>query len=204
MIIFSDLHGNAEALESLVDESDDLLCLGDVIGGKDDENCVRLIEQHDVTIISGNHEEMSKKKLPVKLQKRVDGWPVEIHGEIWSAYHSSPRSIWKYLRSKNDFCKAMRRSVRKIMFAGHTHKPTLYKGSAPFRLVRKPIEFGKTYPIQENKYYYLNPGSASQPRGDWDEPSYIEFNEDGVTWRKLEGHGKRRKFGHSSLKSHLR
>lgn len=60
--IFSDVHGNQEALEAILasiekSEFDEVICLGDVIGlGPNPKECLDLIRQNHIKMVLGNHE----------------------------------------------------------------------------------------------------------------------------------------------------
>lgn len=60
--LFSDIHGNLEALESIIEDIkqeniDQIICLGDVIGlGVNSKECLDLIIENNIELILGNHE----------------------------------------------------------------------------------------------------------------------------------------------------
>ena len=62
LAIFSDIHGNLQALESILadiekEKIEDIYCLGDIIGfGPNPRECVDLVMKHKVKAVKGNHE----------------------------------------------------------------------------------------------------------------------------------------------------
>lgn len=60
--IFSDIHGNLEALEAILKEIknqdfDEVICLGDVIGiGPNPKECLEKIKENHIRLLLGNHE----------------------------------------------------------------------------------------------------------------------------------------------------
>lgn len=60
--IFSDIHGNLQALESILkdidnDKFDEVICLGDIIGfGPNSKECLDLIMDSTIKMVKGNHE----------------------------------------------------------------------------------------------------------------------------------------------------
>ncbi len=60
--VFSDIHGNLEALEAIIEDIkneniDDIICLGDVIGlGPSSKECLDLIIDNKIKLVLGNHE----------------------------------------------------------------------------------------------------------------------------------------------------
>ncbi|HEX9653856.1 MAG TPA: metallophosphoesterase family protein, partial [bacterium] len=67
--IISDIHGNLEALESVLAvidnmKVDSLLCLGDIVGyGPNPNECVDLIKQRAAVSLAGNHDHAPLGKL---------------------------------------------------------------------------------------------------------------------------------------------
>ena len=64
LAVFSDIHGNYEALEAIYNDIkkqnvDEIICLGDIIGlGPQPVKCLDFIMNHpDITMVRGNHEE---------------------------------------------------------------------------------------------------------------------------------------------------
>ncbi len=60
--VFSDIHGNLEALKEILkdiekEDIDEIICLGDVIGiGPQSKECLNLIINNNIKFILGNHE----------------------------------------------------------------------------------------------------------------------------------------------------
>jgi predicted phosphodiesterase len=63
-VLFSDVHGNLEALESFLEhidriQYDRIYNLGDIIGyGADPNECLELIQQRDIPCVVGNHDDV--------------------------------------------------------------------------------------------------------------------------------------------------
>ena len=60
--IFSDIHGNLEALQSVLklykeDGVENLLCLGDIVGyGANPKECLQIIRELNINCVAGNHD----------------------------------------------------------------------------------------------------------------------------------------------------
>lgn len=60
--IFSDIHGNLQALSSIIEEIDkedydEVICLGDIIGiGPNSKECLDIIMDSNIKMVKGNHE----------------------------------------------------------------------------------------------------------------------------------------------------
>ena len=60
--VFTDIHGNYEALKSIVgdikkDNFDEVICLGDLTGiGPSPKECLDLVRKENIKLLLGNHE----------------------------------------------------------------------------------------------------------------------------------------------------
>lgn len=60
--VFTDIHGNKQALESIINDAkkrgiNNIICLGDVIGiGPKSNECIDIIKENNIELILGNHE----------------------------------------------------------------------------------------------------------------------------------------------------
>jgi predicted phosphodiesterase len=97
--IFSDIHGNLEALNSILsniekDEFDEIVCLGDVIGlGPDSKECLDLIIKYNIKLVLGNHERYylngTHNELKMTdLEKQHHEWIARQLGEGYKEYLS--------------------------------------------------------------------------------------------------------------------
>jgi predicted phosphodiesterase len=69
-VIFSDIHSNLQAYESLINDlkkkkPDKCLCLGDIVGyGANPKECIGLTKKLNCPVICGNHDLASAGKIP--------------------------------------------------------------------------------------------------------------------------------------------
>lgn len=92
--VFSDIHGNLEALQAILaniekNEFDEIVCLGDVIGiGPNSKECLDLIISNHIKLVLGNHERYylngthNETKMSTE-EKRHHAW---IHDELNGEY----------------------------------------------------------------------------------------------------------------------
>ena len=88
--IFSDIHGNLQALKTILedidrDSFDEVICLGDVVGiGPNPKECLDLIIDSNIKMVKGNHEiyqvneDLANELLPDNEQKHKR-W---VHGQL--------------------------------------------------------------------------------------------------------------------------
>ncbi len=131
LCVFSDVHGNAAALEAVLAEAKRLgaehfLCLGDIVGyGPHPKECIeRLRGMPNVTVIRGNHDQMvglgGAEDGSNRLAKNSTFWtvaqlddadrawllalPLEARGDRWLAVHGAPidpRRVYAYVYELN-------------------------------------------------------------------------------------------------------
>ncbi|MFP4655638.1 MAG: metallophosphoesterase family protein [Methanohalobium sp.] len=58
LLIISDIHGNKEALDVVLDTPyDEIICLGDLVDyGPSPHECIELVQQKNIPTIKGNHD----------------------------------------------------------------------------------------------------------------------------------------------------
>src|SRR5436305_353461 len=75
--VVSDIHGNRQAFEAVLDaieasDCQELWCLGDVVGyGADPDACVDLASRHAVVCLAGNHDLGVRGELPLEQFSRA-------------------------------------------------------------------------------------------------------------------------------------
>lgn len=152
--LFSDIHGNLEALETVLDSirgarADRLVCLGDIVGyGANPNECVTLTKQSSALTIAGNHDHAALGLLDISefndharaaiiwTQDNLAGESAEwLRGRgIFLAeaklriVHASPGHPleWNYILSPMDAYQEFRMFEEPICFVGHSHVAGLY------------------------------------------------------------------------------
>ncbi|MFA7037064.1 MAG: metallophosphoesterase, partial [Methanosarcina sp.] len=58
LLLIADIHGNYEALRTVLDVPyDRAVCLGDIVDyGPDPDRCIDLLQKKNITTIRGNHD----------------------------------------------------------------------------------------------------------------------------------------------------
>ena len=188
-LVFSDVHGNAQALETLVDEigeikPDIVVSLGDVVGyGASPSECVDLVDEHCDIRIKGNHDfvaaglagsdsfnvtarisiEWTRSALSARRKELLAAYDtVKRHGQCLFA-HSSPVSplAWEYVYTVTQAQEIFSGTDAKFIFIGHTHVPGIISYD-PISGTR--VERSSRIEIEPGRRYLINPGSIGQPR----------------------------------------
>jgi len=193
-LILSDIHGNLDALETVLGRASEVgydrtLVLGDLVGYGAEPNEVvdRVLGLAPFAIIRGNHD-----KVACGLEDSDGFNPVAQQAVAWTYYaltpanrdylaalpigpvyvdadleicHGSPEDEDAYITSEIAALRALRLSQRPVCLYGHTHVPLV------FRLVGDEFEMvvhaqdEETHVTIEPEFRYLvNPGSVGQPR----------------------------------------
>jgi len=192
-LIFSDIHGNLEALVAVLEDIkrkkiDYYLFLGDLVGygASPNEVIQKVLSFRHLFMVRGNHDkavcgldsiqtfnpiaaaaiEWTKKALSKKHLNFLSGLaksPLVIHKNI-SICHGAPFDEDYYIFGEFDAAEAFSYFETPVGFFGHTHFPFIY--------VEKDEIVEGTF-IQESPFeiklekgarYLINPGSVGQPR----------------------------------------
>ena len=187
--IYSDIHGNLEALQAVLARMDELgierrICLGDLVGYCANPNeCVDLIRRQSDVVILGNHDsvalgressenfnfyarraiEWTRENLTPATIEFLQGLPyLESEGDLCFV-HASPRSPadWTYVTSLDDAVDAFSFFSQRICFVGHTHWPVIVvmEGETSFRICDT-----LSNTLEPGQRMLVNVGSVGQPR----------------------------------------
>lgn len=197
-IVFSDIHANVQALETIVEEigeirPDFVVSLGDVVGyGANPSDCVDLVEEHCDIKICGNHDfvaagladsenfnvtarisiEWTKNCLSSRQKELLrDYVSVKRHGECLFT-HSSPVSPlnWEYIYTLGQAERIFRETEERFIFIGHTHVPGIISHDI---LSGCRVEMNSKLEIEPNRRYLINTGSVGQPRDGVSAASFV-------------------------------
>ena len=200
--IISDIHGNLEALLSVMkkiksygEQIDRIICLGDIVGyGADPAECIRLTRKISDVILAGNHDFAvcdqtsiedfntyakeavlwSRKQLTKNEIDFLKGLPFEHSDKNAVFVHSSLHrpESWRYLSGTPDTYIDFQIMEKKILFVGHTHVPVIFENA---RMEVKRLNLPKLT-LDSEKKYIINPGSVGQPRNRDPRASFAIFD----------------------------
>lgn len=210
VVVLSDIHGNLQALEAVLeaegDRFDALWCLGDTIGyGARPNECVDLIRARADVVLAGNHDLAVLGKVNVARfgddAGRAARWTREVLGaeqEAWLATlepidtidavtlaHGSPRDpIWEYVIDGPGASIALAHAPdAKVVLVGHTHVPMSAR-SVGDRVTGGHAPPGREEILGDDVRLFANPGSVGQPRDGDSRASYLVLDiDDGVPVR---------------------
>lgn len=190
--VFSDVHGNLEALCACLEffrqeHVDGFINCGDIIGyGPDSEACVKklaalpnahhVMGNHDAVFVQPDIEtlfnydakialDQGKKTLSEKSIRFLAALPVVYHGADFTAVHGTPWDpVKEYFASAKQFRSNYALWTGQICFVGHTHIPFYMKGTTRSCSIYLNKKADFTLNLQDKYRYVINPGAVGKPR----------------------------------------
>lgn len=192
-LILSDIHGNLEALQAVMQEASAVeinkyICLGDLVGygasPNDVVDCIR--EMKPMAVIRGNHDRVSaglsdgsdfnyaarkaafwtREELSSESKAYIADLPqgpVEVN-DLFDIFHGSPQDEDEYILQWPQALPVLQRLDRQIAFFGHTHVPIVWLLNGDELSGEIPSDDSYKYSLVEGGKYLINPGSVGQPR----------------------------------------
>jgi len=187
--VFSDIHANLHALETILGEIDaesvdELWCLGDLVGygPRPNECCATIGERADVCL-AGNHDlavrgtidleefhgeaglaaTWTREVLEPEWKELLDGLEPEGSAHGVALYHGSARDpIWEYVLSDEAALATLELADAPLVLVGHSHVALQVVQSGD-ELAGGVAPDGKELEL-DGVRALLNPGSVGQPR----------------------------------------
>lgn len=205
--IFSDVHGNLEALQAVLQayqdaHIDQYVCLGDIVGyGANPNECCQIVRDLTDLVVLGNHDAACCGRMSDELFNPAARAAVRQHAQLLRTTHRTwltqlPYSIefhtlllchgspykaeeFPYILDETDVMNILQHFPNRypLIFVGHTHRGTTFIYRE--RPTTSIWEDPRTaLRILPAHGYVLNVGSVGQPRdGDW-RSSYAIFDTD--------------------------
>ena len=187
--ILSDVHGNLEALQAVIEDcrregTQRLAFLGDAVGyGANPNECLSILEELTDLRVAGNHDygavgltdvsyftpsaraaiEWTATVLTEKNHFSLLRFPlVERTGKITLAHANLHQPDgWDYILAAGDAEKSFLELQGKALFIGHSHQPLIVERKKEGRLSSREQE---VIVMEEGAQYLINSGSVGQPR----------------------------------------
>jgi predicted phosphodiesterase len=200
--VVSDVHGNRQAFEAVLDaiaESDceELWCLGDLVGyGADPDACVALAQDHCSVCLAGNHDLGVTGAIPLEQFSR--GAAIAAHwtrdtitaetldfltslepqnlGQVVALYHASPRDpIWEYVLSPLQAELCLDVQAKPVSLIGHSHVALYFSRVPGAGATGETQDDGQLLDLNEGEWL-VNPGSVGQPRDGDPRAAWLELD----------------------------
>lgn len=185
--VISDIHGNREALDAVLDRLseigvDEIFCLGDIVGyGAEPSYCVDKVRETCSAVVAGNHDYAALEKINIdyfnahaqqatlwtrdqldaERKEYLENLPLVAQLEDCTLVHGSLDSpeLFDYIQTSYDAFLTMEQLQNKVCFIGHSHVPIVF-------LLREVITYTLDNPVDLTDYTkaIVNVGSVGQPR----------------------------------------
>ena len=212
--IISDIHGNRQAFEAVLDAieastCEQIWCLGDLVGyGADPNACVELAQQHAAICLAGNHDLGVCGVLPLEQFSRgaalAAGWtrrtispgtrefleglePAKLDEEV-GLYHASPRDpIWEYVLSPLQAELCLDVQPHRVCLIGHSHVALSFSRSEGVAATGETRSADEELDLEGGEWL-INPGSVGQPRDGDPRSAWLEldFQQGSAIYRRIE------------------
>ncbi len=186
--LISDIHGNLEAFETVLDECrrlkvDSIVCGGDIVGyGANPQECLNLIRKLKINSVAGNHDwavsgkldfsyftpdarsavEWTRQRFGFEEISYLNNLPLSLKTESFTLVHGTLKNPEQfiYMTSAAKAADTFALMDTPLCFVGHTHVPVVFIGQ------EEKIYPSDVLDIEINpKYKYIvNLGSVGQPR----------------------------------------
>lgn len=188
--ILSDVHGNLEAFQAVLDnvETEDIqkiIFLGDIVGyGANPKECMDILREKTSDVVAGNHDWAAAGKTNLQnfnsVAREAIEWtisalskehldflaqlPLKKEEDCFSFAHSSPLhpQEWNYIFSGYEALRNLQTLKKNLCFVGHSHIPTVFL-LTEFEELFFSTSFSEII-LEENVSFLINVGSVGQPR----------------------------------------
>ena len=190
--IFSDVHGNLEALNAVlaqfeIESVDSFFCLGDEVGyGPNPNECVEKISAlPNLRIVGGNHDyaalgmkstarfqssasktiAWTKKQLTPVHKNFLAKLPKRIESSLYTLVHGSPRDpLDERVVTSRQYAENLEYFSSAVCFVGHTHIPNIFYTDDTQTVQHRPLADGEIFKLNAQSKTMVNCGSVGQPR----------------------------------------
>ena len=199
--LFSDIHGNLEALEAVLadivsERVQELVCLGDIVGyGPNPAECLEIIRRLSCPVVLGNHDEacvepdreeglneyaragivFARKQLSNVQKNWLGNRPLQLDFDDFTAVHASlsDEEPWHYVLGPADAQRHFLFQEKPLCFCGHSHRPGVWtlEGSEV-----RGIAPRDNVTVSLGARTLVNVGSVGQPRNQRPEACYVIYN----------------------------
>jgi predicted phosphodiesterase len=200
--IVSDIHGNRQAFEAVLDSieasgCEEMWCLGDLVGyGADPDACVALARAHAAICLAGNHDMGVRGDLPLEQFSRgaalAARWTQEtitdetreylsqleplLLDEQVGLFHASPRDpVWEYVLSALQAELCLDVQTHRVCLIGHSHVALSFSRSPGEPASGQTRTDGEELDLA-NGEWLINPGSVGQPRDGDPRAAWLELD----------------------------
>ncbi len=205
LMIFSDIHGNLDALQKVLKDSSKYdvhraICLGDLVGyGPYPNECIEIVRNlKNCRCLAGNHDVaalwQSSPYGMSKTAKEAILWTMDQLSSANKAYlaslpdridlnkmtfvHANPYNPkgWRYVMDRKYALRSFAATRSRFIFIGHSHRPLVISKKHWLAVSIETITGDTKRLVNDNRRRIVNCGSVGQPRDDDPRASYLIYD----------------------------
>lgn len=214
MALISDVHGNLQALEAVIEDVrsagvEQTWCLGDLVGyGGQPDECVALAAEACEVCLVGNHDLVVLDEIPIErfsphaaeaalwTREHISDATAEFLAALEPSseadeiglYHASPHDpVWEYVLSTIEAERCFKEMGPSLGAVGHSHIALHCSRRDGERVVMKQAPEGAQRDLTQGRWL-INPGAVGQPR-DGDRRAawlLLDLSARTATWHRVE------------------
>ena len=208
--IISDIHGNLEALNAVLQSAEDAgcekyVCVGDIVGyGANPIECVQLVKEKVAFSVMGNHDsavigktattyfntaarmavEWTRKALDDESKRYFESLPYVARPAAFTVVHSTIKDPeeWNYIFTSDSAEQYFPYQTDSICFISHTHVSAVFLSDGMVLPPQGRLSVGSS------SKYMINCGSVGQPRDGDPRACYVTYDdyENAVTFQRVQ------------------
>ena len=154
ILLLTDIHGNFQALQAVVQDGENRVRLeavwnmGDIVGyGPEPGGCIQFLRERSAVTVPGNHDLAAINRIPLTdfnpyaaaacawtaeqltgdERAYLESLPLRIQADQFTLVHGSPRDpVWEYVLSTIIAAANFHHFETPFCLVGHTHIPAIY------------------------------------------------------------------------------
>ncbi len=205
LMIFSDIHGNLESLQSVLKDAAKRnvhrsICLGDLVGyGPFPNECIQLVRSlKNCRCLAGNHDvaalwetspygmsSAAKKAILWTMEQLKDenkeylkSLPDRLDLADMTFAHANPYNPrgWRYVMDRKYALRSFAATRCRNLFIGHSHRPLVITRKHFFSVNLQAVSGVAEFSVNDSKRRIINCGSVGQPRDDDPRSCYLIYD----------------------------
>ncbi len=204
-MIFSDIHGNLEALQRVLSDAAGRnvhrrICLGDLVGyGPFPNECIHLVKKmENCRVLAGNHDVAAlwetspygmssaakeailwtMDQLTEENRQYLASLPDRLDLADMTFVHANPYNPrgWRYVLDRKYALRSFAATSSRYLFIGHSHRPLLIIKKHLLAVNLQTVSGSMRLRIGDNRRRIVNCGSVGQPRDRDPRACYLIFD----------------------------
>jgi diadenosine tetraphosphatase ApaH/serine/threonine PP2A family protein phosphatase len=205
LMVFSDVHGNIEALQAVLRDAAEKqvhrrICLGDLVGyGPYPNECIELVRSlKNCRCLAGNHDVAAlwetspygmssaakeailwtMEQLSDENKEYLESLPDRLDLADMTFVHANPYNPrgWRYVMDRKYALRSFAATSCRNLFIGHSHRPLLITRKHFLSVRLQDVSGSVELEVNDSKRRIVNCGSVGQPRDNDPRACYLIYD----------------------------